>query len=194
MVQETIYYSHETAVIDEGCQIGAGTKIWHFCHVMKGAVLGENCSLGQNVVISPKVVVGNNVRIQVNVTFATGVTIEDDVFVGPSALITNIDNPRSTISRKDQYIKTVVRKGASLGAHTTIIGGNDIGRYALVGAGAVVTKKVLAYALVVGNPAKQMGWVSEYGHRLEFDENSVAECPESKEKYKLENNEVHKIV
>lgn len=176
---------HETAVIDEGCNIGKGTRIWHFSHIMSGCIIGERCNIGQNVVISPEVVLGNNVKIQNNVSVYTGVTCEDDVFLGPSCVFTNVINPRSAIVRKNQYMKTVVRKGASIGANATIVCGHEIGKYAMIGAGAVVTKDVADYALVVGNPSKQIGWVSEYGHRLEFDADGVAVCPESGQKYRL---------
>jgi UDP-2-acetamido-3-amino-2,3-dideoxy-glucuronate N-acetyltransferase len=187
------YFAHETAVIDDGCQIGKGSKIWHFSHIMPGCILGEKCNIGQNVVVSPDVVLGNNVKVQNNVSIYTGVICEDDVFLGPSMVFTNITNPRSAVIRRDQYEKTVVKKGASIGANSTIVCGNDIGEYSFIGAGAVVTKEVLPYALVVGNPAKQIGWMSEFGHRLEFNEENVAACPESKEKYKLENGRVSKI-
>ena len=187
------YFSHETAVIDKGCSIGKGTKIWHFSHIMSGATLGENCNLGQNVVVSPSVVLGNNVKVQNNVSIYTGVICEDDVFLGPSMVFTNITNPRSAIIRRDQYIETKVEKGASIGANATIICGNTIGSYALIGAGTVVTKPVKPYALMVGNPGKQLGWVSEYGQRLNFDNNSRAICPESNEEYKLEKNTVYKL-
>ena len=187
------YFAHETAVIDDGCQIGTGTKIWHFSHVMANCVLGENCNLGQNVVVSPEVVLGNNVKIQNNVSIYTGVTCDDDVFLGPSMVFTNVINPRSAIIRRDQYLKTHVHKGASIGANATIVCGNDIGAYALIGAGAVVTKTVLPYALVVGNPAKQIGWISEYGHRLIFKENKLAKCPESGEIYRLFEGRVSKL-
>lgn len=186
------YFAHETAVIDEGCQIGEGTKIWHFSHIMKNASLGAGCNVGQNVVISPEVVLGKNVKVQNNVSIYTGVICEDDVFLGPSMVFTNVINPRSAIVRRGEYLKTQVGKGASIGANATIVCGNPIGNYAFVGAGAVVTKEVLPYALVVGNPAKQIGWVSEYGHRLEFDENNIATCPESGENYRLENNSILK--
>jgi UDP-2-acetamido-3-amino-2,3-dideoxy-glucuronate N-acetyltransferase len=189
----TEYFSHNTAVIDEGCTIGSGTKIWHFTHIMTGCEIGEGCNIGQNCVISPGVVLGRNVKVQNNVSIYTGVICEDDVFLGPSMVFTNIINPRSAIIRKDQYVKTLVKKGASVGANATIICGNTIGEYALIGAGAVVTKDVAPYALVVGNPARQKGWVSEYGHRLEFDHYGIAICPESKEKYELNNNNVHKL-
>lgn len=187
------YFSHETAVIDEGCQIGEGTKIWHFSHIMPNCIIGEKCNIGQNVVVSPDVVLGNNVKVQNNVSIYTGVTCEDDVFLGPSMVFTNITNPRSAIIRRDQYAKTLVKKGASIGANATIVCGNDIGEYALIGAGAVVTKDVPAFALLVGNPAKQIGWVSEYGHRLIFDNEGKATCPESNENYRLENNRVIKL-
>jgi UDP-2-acetamido-3-amino-2,3-dideoxy-glucuronate N-acetyltransferase len=187
------YFSHETAVIDEGCTIGNGTKIWHFSHIMPNCEIGESCNIGQNVVISPEVVLGNNVKVQNNVSIYTGVICEDDVFLGPSMVFTNVINPRSAVNRKNQYLKTVVKKGASIGANATIVCGNDIGEYAFIGAGAVVTKEVPAYALLVGNPAKQIGWISEYGHRLNFDENCQAVCPESEEAYILENNAVRKL-
>ncbi|MCC5923621.1 MAG: N-acetyltransferase [Crocinitomicaceae bacterium] len=187
------FFAHETAVIDEGCNIGKGTKIWHFSHVMPNCVIGERCNIGQNVVISPQVILGDNVKVQNNVSIYTGVICEDDVFLGPSMVFTNVINPRSAVNRRDQYAKTVVRKGASIGANATIVCGNDIGEYAFIGAGAVVTKRVPAFALVVGNPAKQIGWVSEMGHRLEFDENNMATCPEGKDVYHLLNNAVNKI-
>lgn len=187
------YQAHETAVIDEGCQIGAGTRIWHFSHIMPDCVIGERCNIGQNVVISPGVVLGNNVKIQNNVSVYTGVVCEDDVFLGPSCVFTNVLNPRSAIPRKDQYRKTLVRRGATIGANATIVCGHTIGEYALIGAGAVVTKDVPPYALVVGNPSKQIGWVSEYGHRLRFDEKGEARCPESGERYLLKEGGVVKI-
>ena len=187
------YFAHKTAVIDDGCTIGDGTKIWHFCHVMSNSVLGENCSVGQNCVISPEVILGNNVKVQNNVSIYTGVICEDDVFLGPSMVFTNVMNPRSAIVRRDQYTKTVVKKGVSIGANATIVCGNDLGKYCFIGAGAVITKEVKDYALMVGNPAKQLGWISEYGHRLLFDENNVAVCSESKQEYKLEENQVSKI-
>lgn len=187
------FFAHETAVIDAGSTIGTGTKIWHFSHIMPDCIIGKNCNIGQNVVVSPKVKLGNNVKVQNNVSIYTGVICEDDVFLGPSMVFTNVINPRSAIKRQDQYLATVVKKGASIGANATIVCGNNIGEYAFIGAGAVVTKEVLPYALVVGNPSKQIGWISEYGHRLEFDENNEAICIESKEKYKLENNKVFKI-
>ncbi len=187
------YFAHQTAVIDSNVTIGKGTKIWHFSHVMPHAIIGEGCNIGQNVVVSPQVVLGNNVKVQNNVSIYTGVRCEDDVFLGPSMVFTNILNPRSAIIRRDQYVETLVKKGASIGANATIVCGNTIGEYSLIGAGAVVTKEVPAYALVVGNPSKQIGWVSEYGHRLEFNENGIAICSESKEKYKLADNKITKI-
>jgi UDP-2-acetamido-3-amino-2,3-dideoxy-glucuronate N-acetyltransferase len=187
------FFAHETAILDEGCSIGSGTKIWHFSHIMPGCVIGENCNIGQNVVVSPGVILGRNVKVQNNVSIYTGVVCEDDVFLGPSMVFTNVINPRSAINRRDQYVKTIVKKGASIGANATIICGNNIGEYAFIGAGAVVTKEVPDYALVVGNPAKQMGWISEYGHRLRFEGNGIAECPESGEKYILEDNKVRKM-
>ena len=187
------YFSHETAVIDDGCQIGDETKIWHFSHIMPNCKIGRECNIGQNVVVSPEVVLGNNVKVQNNVSIYTGVICEDDVFLGPSMVFTNITNPRSAIIRRGQYSKTIVKKGASIGANSTIVCGNNIGKYALIGAGAVVTKDVPAYALLVGNPAKQIGWVSEFGHRLMFDGNGMAICEESNEKYKLVENTVNKI-
>lgn len=187
------YQAHPSAYIDEGCQIGKGTKIWHFSHIMAGCIVGENCNIGQNVVISPQVILGNNVKIQNNVSVYTGVECEDDVFLGPSMVFTNVINPRSHVSRKDQYRRTVIRKGASIGANATIVCGNEIGRYALIGAGAVVTKPVKPYALVVGNPSRQTGWVSEYGHRLNFDKQGLAVCPETGQEYKLEDNLVTRI-
>ncbi len=187
------YYVHPTAVVDEGCEIGTGTKIWHFSHIMAGSKLGENCNIGQNVVISPEVVLGRNVKVQNNVSLYTGVTCDDDVFLGPSCVFTNVTNPRSAVNRRGQYAKTHVGKGASVGANATIVCGHDIGEFAFIGAGAVVTKNVPAYALMVGNPARHLGWMSEYGHRLEFNEKSVAICPESGEKYELKNQLVSKI-
>ncbi len=187
------YQAHETAVIDDGCSIGDGTKIWHFSHVMPNCSIGEKCNIGQNVVISPEVVLGRNVKVQNNVSIYTGVICEDDVFLGPSMVFTNVINPRSAVIRRDQYAKTTVKKGASIGANATIVCGNDIGNYAFIGAGAVVTKEVPDYALVVGNPAKHIGWMSEYGHRLEFDDSGKAKCPESGEEYNLKNGEVTKI-
>ncbi len=187
------FFAHETAFIDEGCKIGKGTKIWHFSHVMSNCSIGERCNIGQNVVISPEVILGNNVKVQNNVSIYTGVICEDDVFLGPSMVFTNVINPRSAVNRKDQYAKTVVKIGASIGANATIVCGHDIGRFAFIGAGAVVTKNIPDFALVVGNPAKQIGWVGEYGHRLIFDEEGDAECEESKQKYKLENYSVTRI-
>ncbi len=184
------YFAHETAVIDAGCQIGKGTKIWHFSHIMPNCVIGERCNIGQNVVVSPEVVLGNNVKVQNNVSIYTGVKCEDDVFLGPSMVFTNVINPRSAIVRRDEYKETLVRKGASIGANATIVCGNEIGRYAMIGAGAVVTKPVPDFALLVGNPARQLGWVSIHGHRLEFDELGRAVCPESGLRYVLSNNEV----
>lgn len=191
---EKKYFAHETAVIDVGCKIGKGTKIWHFSHIMTDSEIGENCNIGQNVVISPGVKLGNNVKVQNNVSVYTGVICEDDVFLGPSMVFTNVINPRSAIIRKDQYMKTIVQKGASIGANSTIICGNTIGTYSFIGAGAVVTKDVRPYALVVGNPARQTGWISEFGHKLSFDKNGIAVCPESNERYHLENGMVSKII
>lgn len=190
---EKEYFAHDTAVIDEGCMIGKGTRIWHFSHIMTGCEIGENCNLGQNVVVSPGVKLGRNVKVQNNVSIYTGVICEDDVFLGPSVVFTNIINPRSAVVRRGKYVETVVEKGATIGANATIVCGNRIGRYAFIGAGAVVTKDVKPYALVVGNPARQTGWMSEYGHKLDFDEGGFAVCPESGEKYRLENGNVFKI-
>ena len=187
------YYAHPTAVIDEGCHIGSGTKIWHFAHVMPNCTLGENCNLGQNVVISPQVVLGNNVKVQNNVSIYTGVICDDDVFLGPSMVFTNVINPRSAVNRRDQYLKTHVGKGASIGANATIVCGHDIGEYAFIGAGAVVTKTVPAFALVIGNPARQTGWMSTFGHKLKFDEQGFAMCPESGERYQLQNGKVSNL-
>lgn len=187
------FFAHSTAVIDNGCQIGKETKIWHFSHVMPDCKIGERCNLGQNVVVSPNVTLGNNVKVQNNVSIYTGVVCEDDVFLGPSMVFTNITNPRSAIVRRDQYVETIVKKGASIGANATIVCGNTIGKYALIGAGAVITKNIQDYALVVGNPSKQIGWVSEFGHRLKFDSNNLATCPESGEEYKLDENAVIKL-
>jgi UDP-2-acetamido-3-amino-2,3-dideoxy-glucuronate N-acetyltransferase len=187
------YFAHETAVIDDGCQIGAGTKIWHFSHLMPGCQLGKNCNIGQNVVISPQVVLGNNVKVQNNVSIYTGVTCADDVFLGPSMVFTNVINPRSAVIRRDNYLQTRVGKGASIGANATIVCGHDIGAYAFIGAGAVVTKPVPDFALVVGNPARQIGWMSEFGHRLQFDTEGRATCPESGQKYQLSNAIVTRI-
>lgn len=189
-MKEQKYYAHPTAIIDEGCEIGEGTKIWHFSHVMSNSKLGENCNLGQNVVISPKVVLGKNVKVQNNVSIYEGVTCDDDVFLGPSMVFTNVINPRSAVNRKSQYLTTHVGKGATIGANATIVCGHDIGKYAFIGAGAVVTKTVLPYALVVGNPSKQIGWMSENGQRLIFNESGSAKCSESGQKYMLENNQV----
>ncbi len=186
------YSAHETAVIDEGCEIGRGTKIWHFTHIMTGCKIGEDCNIGQNVVVSPGVILGRNVKVQNNVSIYTGVICEDDVFLGPSMVFTNVINPRSAIVRKDQYAKTLVRKGASIGANATIVCGNEIGKYAFIGAGAVLTKEVKPYELWVGNPAKRIAWVSEYGHKLSFDVQGVGFCPESGEKYLLKNDSVNK--
>jgi len=186
------YFAHETAVIDEGCTIGEGVKIWHFSHIMTGCIIGADCNIGQNVVISPEVVLGKNVKVQNNVSIFTGVICEDDVFLGPSMVFTNVINPRSAVSRKDQYKQTLVRKGASIGANATILCGNEIGAYAMIGAGSVITKPVLPYALVVGNPARQIGWVSEFGNSLEFDEEGLAVCEESGDKYRILDNVVYK--
>lgn len=190
---EKEYFAHPTAVIDEGCHIGKGTKIWHFSHIMPGCTLKENCNIGQNVVISPGVELGRNVKVQNNVSIYTGVTCDDDVFLGPSMVFTNVINPRSAINRKSEYAKTHVGKGASIGANATIVCGHNIGEYAFIGAGTVVTKHIPAFALVVGNPSRQIGWMSEYGHRLEFDANGRATCKESGHVYKLENNIVSRI-
>jgi len=187
------YYSHETAIIEEGCTIGEGVKIWHFSHIMPNCIIGDKCNIGQNVVISPEVVLGKNVKIQNNVSIYTGVICEDDVFLGPSMVFTNVINPRSAVNRKSEYAKTVVKKGASIGANATIVCGHDIGAFAFIGAGAVVTKNVPDYALVVGNPARQMGWVSEYGHRLNFDATGMADCPETGQKYQLLDKVVRRI-
>jgi UDP-2-acetamido-3-amino-2,3-dideoxy-glucuronate N-acetyltransferase len=187
------YFAHETAVIDPNSSIGEDTKVWHFSHIMKNATLGKGCNVGQNVVVSPGVVLGNNVKVQNNVSIYTGVNCEDDVFLGPSMVFTNIINPRSAIIRRDEFMQTKVGKGASIGANATIVCGNDIGSYSLIGAGAVITKEVLPFALVVGNPAKQIGWVSEFGHRLNFDVNGEAICPESKQQYRIIENKVSKI-
>ncbi len=192
-MSEKPYFSHETAVIDPGCSIGKGTKIWHFSHIMPDCEIGENCNLGQNVVVSPGVRLGRNVKVQNNVSIYTGVICEEDVFLGPSMVFTNIVNPRSQVIRREQYVKTMVRKGATIGANATIVCGVEIGEYAFIGAGAVVTKDVAPYALVVGNPARQTGWMSEYGHRLHFDDAQTATCPESKQVYKLTDRQVSKI-
>ena len=187
------YFVHESSYVDEPCQIGRGTKIWHFSHVMKNSVIGENCNIGQNVVVSPDVHLGNNVKIQNNVSIYTGVVCEDDVFLGPSMVFTNVINPRSSVIRKDEYMKTVVKKGASIGANATIICGNNIGKYAFIGAGAVVTKEVPDYALMVGSPSKRIGWMSEFGERLNFDSKGIAICNNTGSTYKLINNFVNKI-
>jgi UDP-2-acetamido-3-amino-2,3-dideoxy-glucuronate N-acetyltransferase len=193
MADSDTYFAHVTAVIDDGCVIGAGTKIWHFSHIMSNCVIGENCNLGQNVVVSPQVVLGNNVKVQNNVSIYTGVTCEDDVFLGPSMVFTNVINPRSAINRKTEYSRTVVKKGASIGANATIVCGHDIGKYAFIGAGAVVTKNIPDYALVMGNPARQSGWMSEFGHKLIFDKNGFAACPESNQRYELKAGSVVRI-
>lgn len=184
------YFAHETAVIDEGCTIGDGTKIWHFSHIMSNSVLGENCNVGQNVVISPDVVLGSNVKVQNNVSIYTGVTCEDDVFLGPSMVFTNVINPRSAVVRKNNYLKTIVRKGTSIGANATIVCGNDLGEYCFIGAGTVITKEVLPYALMVGNPGRHIGWMSKHGHRLDFNATGTATCPESGDAYELKNGRV----
>jgi UDP-2-acetamido-3-amino-2,3-dideoxy-glucuronate N-acetyltransferase len=191
---EREYFAHETAVVDEKCKIGKGTKIWHFSHIMSGSEIGENCNIGQNVVISPGVKLGRNVKVQNNVSIYTGVICEDDVFLGPSMVFTNIVNPRSAVIRKDSYVSTIVEKGATVGANSTIVCGHRIGMYAFIGAGAVVTREVKPYALVVGNPARQTGWMSEYGHKLKFDDTGVAICPESGEKYRIIDSNVSKII
>lgn len=190
---EKTYFAHETAVVDDGSVIGKGTKIWHFSHIMEGCRIGENCNIGQNVVISPGVALGNNVKVQNNVSVYTGVTCGDDVFLGPSCVFTNVTNPRSAVNRRSQYARTHVGKGATIGANATVVCGHDIGEHAFIGAGAVVTKDVPPYALVVGNPAKQTGWMSEHGHRLEFDREGMAECPESHERYRLRDGKVTKL-
>ena len=193
MSDSKLYFAHPTAIIDEGCEIGAGTKIWHFSHIMSNCKLGNNCNIGQNVVISPEVILGNNVKAQNNISIYTGVTCDDDVFLGPSMVFTNVTNPRSAVNRKSQYAKTHVGKGATIGANATIVCGHDIGKFAFIGAGAVVTKHVPDYALLVGNPAKQIGWMSEFGHKLEFDKNGNAVCSEGGQHYKLENNTVSRV-
>jgi UDP-2-acetamido-3-amino-2,3-dideoxy-glucuronate N-acetyltransferase len=190
---EKEYYAHETAIIDEGAKIGKGTKIWHFSHLMNNCTLGENCNIGQNVVISPEVVLGKNVKVQNNVSIYTGVTCDDDVFLGPSMVFTNVNNPRSAVVRRNQYTKTHVGKGATIGANATIVCGHNIGEFAFIGAGAVVTKDVPSYALVLGNPAKQTGWMSEYGHRLKFNANGIASCPESQQEYEYDGKKVRRI-
>ena len=188
------FFAHETSVVDSDCKIGDGTNIWHFSHIMSNCSIGENCNLGQNVVVSPEVVLGNNVKVQNNVSIYTGVICEDDVFLGPSMVFTNIINPRSAIKRNNKYTRTLVKKGASIGANATIVCGNTIGEFAFIGAGAVVVKEVLPYALVVGNPSMQIGWISEYGHRLDFNDKGIALCIESKEEYQLKANRVQKVV
>ena len=192
-MKEKKYFSHETAIIDEGCVIGENTKIWHFSHIMSDSVIGENCNIGQNVVISPNVILGSNVKVQNNVSIYTGVVCEDDVFLGPSMVFTNVINPRSAIIRRNDYMSTIVKKGASIGANATIVCGNDIGKFSFVGAGAVVTKEVQDYSLVVGNPSKQIGWVSEYGHRLKFNDKGIGKCVESNQEYLLTNNQVKRV-
>lgn len=193
MTEPKEFFAHQTSVIDEGCQIGAGTKIWHFSHIMKDCILGENCNIGQNVVVSPGVILGRNVKVQNNVSIYTGVICEDDVFLGPSMVFTNVINPRSAVIRRNEYMQTVVGRGASIGANATIVCGHDIGAFAFIGAGAVVTKTVKPYALVVGNPARQVGWMSEYGHRLHFDPEGMATCPESGDRYTLRDGAVSKV-
>jgi UDP-2-acetamido-3-amino-2,3-dideoxy-glucuronate N-acetyltransferase len=188
------FFSHPTAVIDPGCKIGKGSKIWHFSHIMTGCELGENCNIGQNVVVSPEVILGSNVKVQNNVSIYTGVICEDDVFLGPSMVFTNVINPRSAVVRRDEYARTMVRKGATIGANATIVAGIELGEYCFVGAGAVVLHDIPPYALVVGNPAKQIGWMSQYGHRLEFDESGIATCPESNQKYILEQGVVKLVI
>lgn len=190
---EANFFAHPTAVIDEGCQIGAGTKIWHFSHIMPKCVIGQNCNIGQNVVISPEVVLGNNVKIQNNVSVYTGVICEDDVFLGPSCVFTNVINPRSAVNRRGEYLRTLVRKGVSIGANATIVCGIEIGEYAFIGAGAVVTKNVKPFALLVGNPARQTGWMSEFGHKLKFDEQGKARCPESGQAYELREGSIYRV-
>ncbi|OYT17563.1 MAG: N-acetyltransferase [Bacteroidetes bacterium 4572_77] len=187
------YFAHESAIIDKDCKIGKGVKIWHFSHIMSKCEIGENCNIGQNVVVSPEVILGKNVKIQNNVSIYTGVICEDDVFLGPSMVFTNVTNPRSAVVRRGEYARTLVKKGVSIGANATIVCGHDIGEFAFIGAGAVVTKTVPAYALVVGNPAKQIGWMSEYGHRLRFDQNDKATCGESQEEYKINEGVVSKV-
>ena len=186
------YYVHPSSIVDDNCVIGEGTKIWHFSHIMANCVIGDGCNIGQNVVVSSNVVLGKNVKVQNNVSLYEGVICEDDVFLGPSMVFTNVINPRSAVVRKHEYKKTIIRKGASIGANATIVCGNEIGEYALIGAGAVITKNILPYALVMGNPARQTGWVSEYGHKLNFNDDGIAVCPEANDRYKLENNRVTK--
>jgi UDP-2-acetamido-3-amino-2,3-dideoxy-glucuronate N-acetyltransferase len=192
-MEEKKYFSHETAIIDNGCVIGENTKIWHFSHLMKDSIVSENCNIGQNVVISPDVILGSNVKVQNNVSIYTGVVCEDDVFLGPSMVFTNVINPRSAVNRRNDYMSTLVKKGASIGANATIVCGNDIGKFSFIGAGAVVTKEVQDYSLVVGNPSKHIGWVSEYGHRLKFNDNGIARCFESNQEYLIEKNRVKRI-
>jgi UDP-2-acetamido-3-amino-2,3-dideoxy-glucuronate N-acetyltransferase len=192
-MSEQDFFHHDSAIVDEGCTIGKGTKIWHFSHIMPGCVIGENCNIGQNVVISPEVILGNNVKVQNNVSLYTGVICEDDVFLGPSCVFTNVINPRSAVVRKNEYRKTIVRKGASIGANATIVCGYEIGEYAFIGAGAVITKEVLPYALVMGNPARQHGWMSRNGHRLDFDSTGLAQCPETGDKYRLSEGRIEFI-
>lgn len=191
---EKDFFAHQTAIVDEGCTIGSGTKIWHFSHIMKDSVIGEKCNIGQNVVISPGVILGNNVKVQNNVSIYTGVVCEDDVFLGPSMVFTNITNPRSAVIRRDQYVTTTVRRGASIGANATVVCGHEIGAYSLIGAGAVITRDVKPFALVIGNPGRQTGWVSEYGHKLAFDDEGIAVCHESGQKYRLSDNSVTRII
>jgi UDP-2-acetamido-3-amino-2,3-dideoxy-glucuronate N-acetyltransferase len=193
MAEEKDYFAHETAVIDEGAVIGKGTKIWHFTHIMSNCEIGEKCNFGQNVVVSPQVKLGKNVKVQNNVSIYTGVVCEDDVFLGPSMVFTNVLNPRSAVNRRGEYVQTMVRHGASIGANATIICGHEIGEFAFIGAGAVVTKDVKPYALIVGNPGRHVGWMSEYGHRLQFNKEGIAHCPESGEKYLLQDEHVTKI-
>lgn len=192
-MDEKKYFAHETAVIDEGCIVGDKTKIWHFSHIMKNCNIGEGCNIGQNVVISPDVVLGKNVKVQNNVSIYTGVICEEDVFLGPSMVFTNVMNPRSAVNRRDEYLTTIVKKGASIGANATIVCGNNIGEYSFIGAGTVVTKEILPFALVVGNPSRQIGWVSEFGHRLNFNHFGVAACKESGQEYRLEQNKVKRV-
>jgi UDP-2-acetamido-3-amino-2,3-dideoxy-glucuronate N-acetyltransferase len=193
MADDKNFSAHPSAVIDAGCEIGAGTKIWHFSHIMPNCKIGEGCNIGQNVVISPEVVLGKNVKVQNNVSIYTGVRCEDDVFLGPSMVFTNVINPRSAVNRRSEYLETLVKQGATIGANATIVCGHNIGRYAFIGAGAVVTKEVPDYALVMGNPARHTGWMSEFGHKLAFDQNGEAVCPESGERYKLEKGNVRKL-
>jgi UDP-2-acetamido-3-amino-2,3-dideoxy-glucuronate N-acetyltransferase len=192
-MENTIYTAHSSAIIDEECTIGVGTKIWHFSHIMSNCIIGNNCNLGQNVIVSPRVVLGNRVKVQNNVSIYTGVVCEDDVFLGPSMVFTNVINPRSAVIRQSEFKTTLVRKGASIGANATIICGNELGQYCMIGAGSVITKSVKPYALVVGNPGKQIGWVSEYGHRLTFNENYQAFCKESNQEYKYFENNVVRV-